>query len=234
MSDTSRFSQAQVLIAALFSIVLTGDSGFEFLPDPIVPLSLHFGEVCRHRYTGKYLSSACGLERPSLWYLVRAEQRPRTVIEWLQNELDARGYDFNIPSGNPDRREITESVASKLSLQTPYVRLCWDQRYEIDAKWELCHTALQNLAGGAPPKAREIRNWHNGTFEIASALGMDSHYVQEVARGWATDPLVRAALRAVQHETSGPLFANAMKNKDLDSFLAPYRTAIAERNGGTK
>ena len=95
--------------------------------------------------------------------------------------------------------------------------------------WDRCREALLNVEPGVPLRQRGIRNWHTSDYQIAHGLGLGASYMQGVAEGWVADPLVRAALRAVQSATSGPLFVNSMEKDELYSFLEPYRNAVAIR-----
>ena len=239
MSETSRFSQAQLLLAALFSVILTGDSGLDFPPETIVPLLEEFKGVFRNRHAPRYCARASDLEIEQVRLLLQADQRPSTVLECLEAQFAETGARFTHGPKTPTHRAAIKLAASTLSLQEPYVRLCWAKRKTIDATWDCCREALLKVEAGAPLCARGIHNWHTHNFSIAGALGLGCYYVQDVARGWIADPLVRAALHAVQRATSGPLFVNSMKEDELHSFLEPYRNAaairtadLATRNGG--
>lgn len=173
MSDKpSRFSQAQILIAALFAVVLTGDMP-EDSPLPITPQMtpleeeftdifsvlrhvrsrltrasiFWFPQVETHPYYGRSHAICLGL--------TRLQMMPSAVATAVEGELgrpyniDTLGRpcndDINHRHVSPRERCLIAGVARMYGIDSAIINRCCERPEEMDKAWHRCRAELLKI-----------------------------------------------------------------------------------------
>jgi len=165
-TQPTRFSQAQVLIAALFAVVLTGEMPESTLPmkGEIRTLEDEFGDllIISARQVRARLARAsilwisdepwksegkCHLCR----LLCRIPLMPSTVAQKVADALSER-----CNSHTPEEwlklkvslrlhKGVATSVACQFGVDPALVPKCWEMPEELDEAWHLCRAELQKI-----------------------------------------------------------------------------------------
>ena len=166
-SDASRFSQAQVLIAALFAVVMTGEMPSETLPPKgdLRPLEEEFAEDLRSgRKLKRRVARACITwidDSPQNWsykndvctHLTRTRLMPCTVARLTRECM--KGW-VGVRQNRPGIKAypgLAADVSARYGVDPRFVVICFERPREVEKAWHLCRAELLRIraerVGGA-------------------------------------------------------------------------------------
>ena len=157
MSETSRFSQAQLLLAALFAVVVTGQipEGTPCIDPEIVPLNVEFPDLLcgGRRNIRERLANASvkwldyrGAREQVCKALCEIPVMPSRVAEIVDEMLAERGVRATTsPLLRARAPGLLPEIERTYGVQRSIIQYCWATPREMDESWNLCRHELQAI-----------------------------------------------------------------------------------------